>query len=288
MMRWLRDVTAVATLAITPQENSAMRTTILTIGAIMYAASFTEAAEINRTVWYCADNIYNSADPGVVGAMLARNVSQADGALQIAVKKETVECLPTRGGKPVRQPYTAGVLYTKPVTFTYGDVDVRAKMTGPGTWPAVWLMDARCQATYWIVVPCLNAPIRREIDIAEYMPGSCGPRIIQQTVHNFEAGRYHTFGARVDDVTKWHLYRLEWSRDLVVFKIDGAETFRVTKDVPQVPMFLCLGLSGLNGPSGGRIDDRTLPQTMYVDYARVTQNGKIIFADDFGGPCRIP
>jgi beta-glucanase (GH16 family) len=245
---------------------------------------------VDTSVWYCVDNVYDSADPGVVGAQQARNVWQADGALQIVARKESVPCLPTQGAQPVMQEYTIGVIYTKPFSFTYGEVEVRAKMTGPGTWPAAWLMDARCQENYWIIVPVPRAEIRREIDFAEYMPGASKGSVnkIWHNVHNFEAGRTQSFEASVDDVRKWHVYRVEWTPSLLVFKIDGVETFRTTQDVPDVPEFLNLGFTGLKGPLGGELDDRTLPQTMYVDYARVRQNGKIIFEDDFGGPCPLP
>ncbi|MGA2617656.1 MAG: glycoside hydrolase family 16 protein [Thermoguttaceae bacterium] len=265
-----------------------MRTAILSMGAILCVTPWVHAADMDRSVWHCADNIYDSGDAGVVGAQQAGNVSQSDGALQIVARKQTVQCLPTKGGKPVTQHYTIGAVYTKKFSFTYGDVEVRAKMTGPGTWPAAWLIDARCQQNYWIVLPEPNWAAGWEIDFAEYKPGESGGSVnkIWQNVKS-KTGRWQCFEASVADVTKWHVYRLEWSPGLLVFKIDGVETYHTSKDVPDQPMFMNLGFTGLKGP-GGKLDDSTLPQTMYVDYARVRQNGKVIFEDDFGGACRIP
>lgn len=252
-------------------------------------ASVGHAAEVNRAVWYCADDIYDSADAGVVGAQQAANVSQADGVLQIVARRDTVKCQPTKGGSPVTQHYTIGQVYTKPFNFVYGEVEVRAKMTGPGTWPAVWLIDARCQENYWIILPEPNWATSWEIDIAEYKPGDSGGSVnrIWQNVKD-RKGRWRLFEAPVQDVTKWHVYGLQWSPEKLVFTIDGRETHRVTTDVPDGRMFLNLGFTGLRGKAGGSLDDATLPQTMYVDYARVRQNGMVIFADEFGGECPIP
>lgn len=252
-------------------------------------ASAQTSSSIDTAVWYLADNIYDSLDTGVVGAQQAGNVSQAGGALQIAVRKETVQCLPTQGGTPVTQEYTIGSIYTRTFNFTYGEVEVRAKMTGPGTWPAAWLIDARCQSTYWIVVPAPNWATGWEIDFAEYKPGASGGSVhkIWQN-HKSDTGNWYTHEAEVADVTQWHTYRVEWSPGLLVYKIDGVETHRATAEVPDSAMFLCLGYTGLMGEAGGELDDSTLPQTMYVDYARVTQHDTVIFEDNFGGTCRLP
>jgi len=273
------------------QENEVMRSMVFMVGTIFYLALQVQSAEIDRSKWYIADNI--SSCPSAAGAQQARNVSQEDGALQIVVRKETVQCLPTpttKGEKPVTQHYTMGVVYTKPFNFTYGELEVRAKMAGPGTWPAIWLIDARCQDEYWIVLPAPHWRGGWEVDVAEYKPGRVNGSVnkISQNVKVPNGGFLKGNMANVDDVRKWHVYVLEWSPDLLIFKIDGVETHRVTKGVPDSPMFLNLGFSGVNGGAAGALDDATLPQTMYVDYARVRQNGKIIFEDDFGGECRIP
>ncbi len=162
-------------------------------------------------------------------------------------------------------------------------------MTGPGTWPAAWLIDARCQSTYWVVLPSPYWADGWEIDFAEYKPGNSNGSVnkIWQNVKS-KTGRWQTFEANVADVTKWHVYRVEWSPGLLVFKVDGVETRRTTTDVPDSPMFVNLGFTGLKGEAGGKLDNSTLPQTMYVDYVRVRQGKKVVFEDDFGGACQIP
>ena len=57
-----------------------------------------DPAGVDGSVWFCADDIYDSGDPGVVGAQQAGNVFQSDGALHIVARIQTVQCLPTKGG----------------------------------------------------------------------------------------------------------------------------------------------------------------------------------------------
>src|SRR3990172_5233680 len=83
---------------------------ILALSACATAGGQTGSVEsgVDTSVWYCADNIYHSADAGVAGAQQAGNVSQSEGALRIVARKQTVQYLPTQGGKPVTQHYTIG------------------------------------------------------------------------------------------------------------------------------------------------------------------------------------
>ena len=149
-----------------------MRTVIWSIGAILFLTSRVYSAGVDGSVWFYADDVYDSCGSKVVGAQQAGNVFQSGGALHIVARKQTVQCLPTKGGARVTQDYTIGAVYTKKFNFTYGDVDVRAKMTGPGTWPAAWLIGACCQSTYWVVLPSPYWADGWEIDFAEYKPGN--------------------------------------------------------------------------------------------------------------------
>ena len=59
------------------------------------------------------------------------------------------------------------------------------------------------------------------------------------------------------------IYTLEWTKDMLVWKINGEEIFRQTSDVPQVPMYVLLS-GGLDKPISGMT-------TMEVDWVRVYQ-----------------
>jgi len=59
------------------------------------------------------------------------------------------------------------------------------------------------------------------------------------------------------------IYTLEWTRDLLVWKINGEEVFRQTSNVPQEPMYVLFS-GGLDKPVSGMT-------TMEIDWIRVYQ-----------------
>lgn len=63
--------------------------------------------------------------------------------------------------------------------------------------------------------------------------------------------------------SEFFIYTLEWTRDSLVWKINGHEFFRQTSNVPQEPMYVLLA-GGLDKPISGMT-------TMEVDWVRVYQ-----------------
>ncbi|MBN9099270.1 MAG: family 16 glycosylhydrolase [Pseudonocardia sp.] len=70
--------------------------------------------------------------------------------------------------------------------------------------------------------------------------------------------------------TNWHVYQLVRKPGSLVWKVDGVTTCTQTKAVPTTPMFMIIN-TALGGRGGGTIKSSTLPQTMLVDYVRLTQ-----------------
>jgi beta-glucanase (GH16 family) len=158
--------------------------------------------------------------------------------------------------------------------FTYGTVEFRAKMAGgQGTWPAVWMLGADCQAgniqSANNIAPCNWPQVGSdEIDVTEIKNGAL--TTVWQNVISGNSG-VQTCTPTTSDVTQnWHTYNLEWALDSLIWKIDGTETCRFTNNIPSTPMFLIINVA-IGGGGGGAVDDFTLPQTMSVDYVKVTQ-----------------
>ncbi len=167
--------------------------------------------------------------------------------------------------------------------FTYGRVEARIRMPdAEGVWPAFWMLgNGR-----W--------PDTGEIDIMEYVgetdwtgvalhgPGYSGETPI--------VNKY--FFPEGTDATDWHVYAIEWTKDAILFEVDGRLTYRVTRPMVEnygewrfdTPKFLILNfaLGGAYPFKTSRIEKpyNGLPQStvdqikagdvaMYVDWVRV-------------------
>jgi beta-glucanase (GH16 family) len=166
--------------------------------------------------------------------------------------------------------YTSEMIQWRSFNFTYGTVEIRAKMAGgKGTWSTLWLLGSNCQQTNVHsadnVPPCnWPQPGSDEIDIAEVYRDLT-------TVHESvrSGSSFYTYPASTTDVSQnWHVYKLIWAPGSLTWIIDGVTTYTVTSGVPSNPMFLLIDIA--LGGAGGAIDNSTLPQTMLIDYVRVT------------------
>lgn len=172
------------------------------------------------------------------------------------------------------------------VEFTYGTASARIKMSeGTGFWPAWWMLGGG----RW--------PETGEIDIMEYIgqnewtnaavhgPGYSG---------NTPFVKRDSFAVK-DPVTNWHIYSVDWDPENLVFKIDGREFYRVTKQMAEKygkwafdnPKFLILNFALGGGYPGGvnKVKEPYfgLPQAsvdlvkqgkgkILIDWVRVEQN----------------
>ena len=106
------------------------------------------------------------------------------------------------------------------VSFTYGTAAARMKLAkGDGLWPAFWALgDGRWPDTGEIDVMEFVGE-REWTSVALHGPGYFGdtPLVKRAPV----------------DTSKWHVYSVDWTRDLLVFKVDDRVIYRVTREMVE-------------------------------------------------------
>ena len=190
------------------------------------------------------------------------NVVVEDGVLKIIAKKEDYE------GKG----YTSARLKTQDkYFFTYGRVDVRAKLAGGGgTWPAIWMLGSNFTSVGW--------PKCGEIDIMEYVGNK--PGVVQSALHT-QASSGNTINVKSTDIenetTEFHLYSIIWTEDQIKFLVDDEVFYTYRPEVQDernwpfnASQFLILNVA-MGGNLGGVIDPNFDESVMEIDYVRVYQ-----------------
>ncbi len=195
----------------------------------------------------------------------------SNGMLNIVAKKETYSAY------GLTLDYTSARLNSN-FSFTYGRVDVRAKLPrGDGTWPAIWMLGTSIGNN---VNPfSLGWPDCGEIDIMEHWGND------QNRIH----GSVHTrssFGATVNTGKQvvptcsdsFHVYSVNWSPNQLTFLIDDQIFYIYNPTVKNAstwpfdnPEFILLNVA--MGSSFYTIDPNYTQDAMIVDYVRVYQDG---------------
>lgn len=190
------------------------------------------------------------------------NVKVEDGILKITAKKETFQ----------GYDYTSTRMKTKDkYEFTYGKVEIRAKLPGGGgTWPAFWMLGANIDTVGW--------PGCGEVDIMEHVGNNEGT--VQSAMHTPSSfGNTQNKGSQfVNGVTsEFHVYELEWTAEKMVFSVDGAVHYTYQPNVQNsstwpfnADQFIILNIA-MGGNLGGNIDPNFVSSTMEIDYVRVYQ-----------------
>jgi beta-glucanase (GH16 family) len=168
--------------------------------------------------------------------------------------------------------YTSARLNTSGrFTQTYGTFEARIKMSrGQGMWPAFWMLGT---GGGW--------PDAGEIDIMENV--GFEPNTVHGTIHgpgysgSGGIGAGYSIGSPFAD--GFHTFRVEWSPNLLVWKVDG-NTYqtRTPADlggrrwVFDHPFFLILNLAVGGYWPGDPNAGTPFPNTLTIDYVRVTND----------------
>ncbi|NRB63285.1 MAG: glycoside hydrolase family 16 protein [Saprospiraceae bacterium] len=170
--------------------------------------------------------------------------------------------------------YTSARITTKgKFDQTYGRYEARIKMpTGPGLWPAFWLLGSNIDDVSW--------PQCGEIDVMEYRGQE--PNIIHGSVHGpgYSGGAAITkaFGFTNDRFdTDFHIYAIEWGPDFIHFLVDDV-LYQVIRpeDVTGEWVFdhdfhIILNLAVGGDYVGFPTAQTVFPQVLQVDWVRVYQ-----------------
>ena len=184
------------------------------------------------------------------------NVIVKDGVLKITAQKETYNGFN----------YTSSrMLSMNKFSFTYGRVDIRAKLpTGGGTWPALWMLGSNIQTVGW--------PACGEIDIMEHKGNE--PNKIYGTMHhpNHSGGNADGGSTIISNASsEFHVYSVDWSATAIKMYVDDKlyYTFTNTSSLPfNKDFFLILNVA-MGGTFGGAIDPNFVSSSMEVDYIRI-------------------
>jgi len=106
------------------------------------------------------------------------------------------------------------------VRFTYGTVEARIMLCGgAGLWPAFWALgDAPWPGCGEIDI-MENVGEPDWVSAALHGPGYSGETALTNRLY-FPPG---------DDVTRWHVYSVEWTAQSLVFRVDGRTLYRVSR-----------------------------------------------------------
>jgi hypothetical protein len=200
--------------------------------------------------WGNAEKEYYTSRP--------ENVIVKDGILKITAQKESYNGFG----------YTSARMQTaNKFSFTYGRVDIRAKLpTGGGTWPAIWMLGSNISTVGW--------PACGEIDIMEWKGNE--PNKLYGTMHhpNHAGGNADGGTTTITNASsEFHVYSVDWSATNIKMYVDGNlfYTFANNSSLPfNKDFFLILNVA-MGGTFGGNIDPTFTSSSMEVDYIRVYQ-----------------
>jgi len=192
------------------------------------------------------------------------NAFVSNGSLKILAKKENYTAYGTT------KAYTSARLNSQ-FSFTYGRVDVRAKLPeGGGTWPAIWMLGSNRQTVGW--------PACGEIDIMEHSGNNQGTA--SSAIHTpSSSGNTINKGVKsISDVTtEFHVYSVNWTSEKIEFSIDDIVHYTYNPGVKNsstwpfdADQFIILNVA-MGGAFVGAIDSDFNESAMEIDYVRVYQ-----------------
>ena len=119
-----------------------------------------------------------------------------------------------------------------------------------------------------------------EIDIIEYFGDKHPQGGLTSFIHWYKGQRLIKTGSWIKDSKSflknkrdgwsknYHVFSVEWTPNVIIFRIDGKETWRTSARVSKARQYLILSLLA-SDYEALELPDKKLPQHMYVDWVRV-------------------
>jgi beta-glucanase (GH16 family) len=205
------------------------------------------------------------------------NIYLNNGLLHIRALRETYD---PDGNGEADALYTSGRITSKHKgDWQYAKVEALAKVpVGDGTWPAIWMLPTENIYGDW--------PSSGEIDIMEYVGKETNLQFdifkAHSSLHNSNyfqdlSNSGQTSSLNVNGVHEFHLYSMIWSKNIIIFYVDGEEVLiynNLDSGFEQWPFdqhfFLVLNLA-IGGTWGGTVEPEIFPVEFEIDYVRVFQ-----------------
>ena len=220
------------------------------------------------------------------------NSYMQNGELNIVLKRE--DYTPPSQANAASLKYTSARLNSK-FSFTYGRVDVRAKLPGrQATWPAIWTLGTNIaeEGGFWYQPGVTDTvwPACGEIDVMEH--GLHADNTTSSAIHvpgRFGGNPFTDTFDLIDVVNDYHIYSVNWSPNKIVFLVDGTPYYSVTKTqmesqggtwVFDLDQYLLLNVA-IGGFAGTPDDNDFNDSAMIIDYVKVYQNSTLSLDDSF-------
>lgn len=172
---------------------------------------------------------------------------------------------------------TGGVTTNGTFEFTYGKVEIRAKLgCAKGAWPAFWMLsNSKRHGGY---------PHSGEIDIMEHLNSDPFYHHTVHTNYTLNLGEKKnpvSTGTATFNPAEFNTFGLEWFPDRLVFTLNGKPSLiypKISTDKPgqwpfDQPFHLLLDMQ-LGGKWVGPVDEAQLPVQMEIDWVRIYQQAR--------------
>jgi beta-glucanase (GH16 family) len=137
-------------------------------------------------------------------------------------------------------------------------------------------------ASFWMQPVGENKPGSdgHEIDIIEYFGDKHPQGGLTSFIHWYKGKRLIKTGSWIKDSKSflknkrdnwsknYHVFSVQWTPKVIIFRIDGKETWRTSARVSKAQQYLILSLLA-SDYEALELPDKKLPQHMYVDWVRV-------------------